>query len=76
MQVKSPVKRSSQIVPVATLPYFIPKNVKPSMKLLHRPASPVSNCLHSSPGSPCIDQMPMSPDDWEDLLSNVELTEY
>lgn len=72
-----PVRRSSHLPTGAV---FVPKNVAPSMKLIHRPATPVSNCLYGKTGTLCQDLSSLSVNDdqkqWEDLFSNVQLTEY
>jgi hypothetical protein len=76
------LRRSSQISPVSspTGTIYVPKNAAPSMKLIHRPAAPVSNCLYGKTGTLCQDlsTLPITDNvnDWEDLFSNVQLTEY
>ena len=75
------IRRNGQLTNTATGAVFVPKNAAPSMKLVHRPATPVSNCLYGKTGTLCQDlsNLPSTEDQqkqWEDLFSNVQLTEY
>jgi len=73
-------RRNGQLTNPPNGALFVPKNAAPSMKLIHRPATPVSNCLYGKTGTLCQDlsNFPSNEDQkqWEDLFSNVQLTEY